>query len=132
MSLAIQYCTTLALFAAIDLIWLGVLAKGFYHRELGHLLAEKFNVPAAIAFYLLYPLGVVIFAVAPSASSGTWMDAAVRGAGLGFFAYATYDLTNLATLRQWPLRLALVDMLWGTLLTAMAAAGSHLLTRAIL
>ena len=83
------------------------------------------NFPAAIVFYLIYAAGVVFFAVRPAVQSGNWSDALLRGAALGFLAYATYDLTNLATLRNWPVSVTLADLVWGTLLTAVAAsAGS--------
>jgi uncharacterized membrane protein len=116
----------LTLFTVADLVWLGIVARSFYRRELGSLIADKFNAWAAAAFYLMYPMGIVAFAMAPSTTFGAWKDVALASAGLGFFAYATYDLTNLATLRQWPLRLAVVDVLWGTLLTALAATGAYL------
>ena len=118
-------------FVTVDLAWLGVIARRFYRTQLAGLVADQFNVRAATAFYLVYPLGVVIFAVAPALHSGAWPHAAVWGAILGFFAYATYDLTNLATLRDWPLRLTLVDMLWGTSLTALAAVCGHLISRSL-
>ena len=121
MSYALQYGSALVIFVVVDLIWLGIVARNYYHRELAGLMAEKFNVGAAAAFYLMYPVGVVVFAVAPAVASGSWHYAALAGAGIGLFAYATYDLTNLATLRQWPLRLSLLDMAWGTVLTAVSA-----------
>lgn len=126
MHYVLQYVCALLLFVVVDLVWLGAVAKSYYHRELGDLIADKFNLWAAAAFYLIYPMGVVAFAVAPSAS-GTWVTAVTAGAFLGFFAYATYDLTNLATLRNWPLTLTLVDMAWGTFLTAVVAALVHII-----
>lgn len=132
MKYVITYCSVFAIFVAVDLIWLGGVAKRFYRSQLAGLIADEFNIGAAAAFYLVYPLGVVAFAVIPSLPSGSAADAALLGAMLGFFAYATYDLTNLATLRNWPLRLTLVDMLWGTALTALAAAGGHLMGRYVL
>lgn len=131
MSYALQYGSALVIFVVVDLIWLGIVARNYYHRELAGLMAEKFNVGAAAAFYLMYPVGVVVFAVAPAVASGSWHYAALAGAGIGLFAYATYDLTNLATLRQWPLRLSLLDMAWGTVLTAVAATGAFFVTRAL-
>ena len=125
MRFAYQYGAAFAAFLALDLIWLGIVARSFYHRELAGLMADKFNVWAAAAFYLMYPLGIVAFAVDPSMASGSWTHAALAGAGLGCFAYATYDLTNLATLRQWPLRLTVVDIVWGTALTAAAATTAY-------
>lgn len=116
------YAATLISFVVIDLIWLGVVAKRFYRAQLDGLLADQYNFIAAALFYLAYPLGVTVFAVAPTFESGSWPHAALWGAMLGLFAYGTYDLTNLATLRNWPLRLTAVDMLWGTVLTGFAAA----------
>jgi uncharacterized membrane protein len=121
MSLALQYGSAFAIFVAVDLIWLGLVAKSFYHRELSALIADKFNLWAAAAFYLLYPIGIVVFAAAPASATGSALHAMGLGAALGFFAYATYDLTNLATLRNWPLKLTIVDMLWGTFLTALTS-----------
>lgn len=125
MNYVIAYVAVLVIFVAVDLVWLGGVAKRFYRTQLGDILAETFNLPAAAAFYLMYPLGLMTFVVAPAMSSGSLMDACVWGAALGFFAYATYDLTNLATLRAWPVRLAVVDMLWGTALTALASVGGY-------
>jgi len=127
----VPYGVTLLVFVTLDLIWLGVVAKRFYRTQLAGLIADKFNFWAALAFYLVYPLGVVSFAVVPALSSDSWSDAAVWGAMLGFFAYATYDLTNLATLREWPVRLTVVDLAWGTVLTALAATCGQLITRSI-
>jgi uncharacterized membrane protein len=132
MKYVVPYGVALLVFVTLDLIWLGVVAKRFYRTQLAGLIADKFNFWAAFVFYLFYPLGVVTFAVMPALSSGSWTDAAVLGAMLGFFAYATYDLTNLATLREWPMRLTGVDLLWGTVLTALAAACGQLLTRSVL
>lgn len=120
------YLTTLCLFVALDAIWLGYVAKRFYRSELGALMTDSFNIWAVVAFYLIYAFGVVIFAVASTNSS---RDALLWGALFGFFAYATYDLTNLATIRAWPLRLTFVDLAWGTLLTGIVAAAAHGLTR---
>jgi len=115
---------------ALDLLWLGVIAKSFYRDGIGHLMADPPNLVAAGVFYLLYPVGVLLFAVAPAPWSEAlglvpWSRAVLVGALFGFFAYATYDLSNLATLRGWPLRLTLVDIAWGTALTAAAAAAGR-------
>ena len=131
MKYVVPYCVTLLVFVTLDLIWLGAVAKLFYRTQLAGLIAVKFNLWAALAFYLVYPLGVVLFAVVPAVSSGSSTDAAVWGALFGFFAYATYDLTNLATLRDWPVRLTVVDLAWGTVLTALAAACGQMITRSI-
>jgi uncharacterized membrane protein len=122
MTYLIASLATTVAFIVCDLVWLGWIAGGYYRNALGPLMAAEINLPAAAAFYVLYVLGVVIFAVAPAIETGGWPRAMGLGAMLGLFAYATYDLTNLATLQGFPLRLALVDMAWGTLLTAGAAA----------
>ena len=127
------YGATAVAFLVLDFLWLGFIAKSFYRDGIGHLMADQPNLVAAGAFYLLYPIGVVLFAVAPAVWSGglaaaaqvPWSRAVLLGALFGFFAYATYDLSNLATLRDWPLRLVLVDIAWGTALTAAAAAAGR-------
>lgn len=111
------YCLTLATFLAIDLVWLGVVARSFYCRHLGFLMAPSTNWWAASVFYLLFVLGVVIFVLIPSLEAESLGTAVVRGALFGLITYATYDLTNLATLQDWPLVLAIVDIAWGTVLT---------------
>jgi uncharacterized membrane protein len=115
------YVATMLFFFLVDLVWLGVVAREFYRSGIGHLMGDSFNIPGAIAFYLVYIAGIMFFAVNPAVEKGDWTHALMMGAAFGFFCYATYDLTNLATLRDWPLSLALVDMAWGTALTAMAA-----------
>jgi uncharacterized membrane protein len=125
------YGVTLLVFVTLDLIWLGAVAKRFYRTQLAGLIADRFNLWAASAFYLVYPIGVVSFAVVPAVSSGSWTDAALGGAMLGFFAYATYDLTNLATLREWPVLLTFADLAWGTILTAITAACAQLIAHSI-
>jgi uncharacterized membrane protein len=109
------YAIAVPIFFAIDMVWLGVVASSFYKSKLGHLMGE-IQWPAAITFYLVFLVGLVIFAIYPAVLRGSWSYAVVYGALFGFFTYATYDLTNLATLRDWPLSVTLVDMLWGTVL----------------
>ena len=125
MKAALTYLTMLVVFVAIDIVWLGVVAKDYYRSSIGHLMGDGFNIPAAIAFYLIYIAGVMMFAVLPAAQSGEWTRAAFLGAAFGFFAYATYDLTNLATLKNWPLGVSLADMAWGSFSTALAAAAGY-------
>lgn len=125
MKVVLTYLATLAIFLVIDLVWLGVVAKDYYRSSIGHLMGDGFNIPAAVAFYLIYIMGVMMFAVLPAAQSGEWTRAVVLGAAFGFFAYATYDLTNMATLKNWPLGLALADMAWGSFVTAVAAATGY-------
>ncbi len=130
MQTVIAYVATLLAFTLIDLIWLGVVAKDFYRRELGPLMADPINWVAGFAFYAIFAVGIVIFAVQPALASGGPMRAGLIGAMFGFFAYATYDLTNLATTKGFPLKMALVDMVWGSVLTGLAAAvGTAVATR---
>ena len=122
MKLAVVYFATLLVFVVIDMVWLGFVAKDFYRASIGHLMGGGFNIPAAIAFYLIYIAGLFFFAINPALNAGDWQKAFALGAAFGFFAYATYDLTNLATLKDWPLSLALADLAWGTALSGIAAA----------
>lgn len=103
----------------LDMVWLRGIATSWYEEGLRHLMAPKPDLRAAGVFYLMYPLGLVIFGVLPNEDS-TLMRALGMGALLGFFAYATYDLSNLATLRDWPLSVSLMDMAWGTLASALS------------
>jgi uncharacterized membrane protein len=123
------YLLTIPVFFAIDLLWLGVVAKNFYQSNLAHLLSPVVNWPAALLFYFMYIVGIILFAVKPGLDAGSLAKAALWGALFGFFTYATYDLTNLATLRQWPIKVVVVDVLWGTLLCSLVASGSFLIGR---
>ena len=109
----------------IDMLWLGVIAKSMYANAMGTLLSPNPNLWAAAAFYLMFPLGLLIFAVLPQADSPVW-KAALMGAMFGFFAYATYDLTNLAVVKDWPVGLTFIDMAWGTMVSGIAAAAGKL------
>lgn len=126
LKLLVTYLSTTAVMVLIDLVWLGVIAKPMYQQGIGHLMAEKPNIAAAIGFYLLFPIGLMIFAILPGATDAGWKNTALLGALFGFFTYATYDLTNLATLKNYPLKLALIDMTWGTLVSALAASTGKL------
>ena len=117
---SIAYAVTAVVFLAVDYIWLSR-AMGFYKSSLGDLLAEKPNLVAAAAFYLIYIVGIVVFAVMPAARNGGWVSALLLGGLLGLVAYATYDLTNLATLSRWSLTVTVVDLVWGTFVTALAS-----------
>jgi uncharacterized membrane protein len=114
------YLAAALVMIALDLLWLGVIATTLYQQAIGHLMAERPRLAAAAAFYALYPLGLLVFAIAPQASDPAWARTLLMGALFGFFAYATYDLSNFSTLRNWPLRLTLVDMAWGTVLSAVS------------
>ena len=113
-------------FCVMDFLWLGLIATDFYFGALGGLLREEPNWMAAVIFYLGYVAGVVYFAVLPISRQAGWWAAAKRGALLGLLAYATYDMTNLATLVGWSLSVSLVDMFWGMVITGTAAAAGFL------
>jgi uncharacterized membrane protein len=112
------------------MVWLGVVAKGFYQRHLGSFIGP-INWPAAIIFYLLFIIGIIIFAVAPALETQSLIKAVVLGALFGLFTYATYDLTNLATLKDWPLIVVFVDIVWGMVLSGSVAAVSFIIGRAL-
>jgi len=109
----------------LDAVWLSVMASKFYRPRLGDLLATNFKVAPALAFYLIYLVGVTRFAVLPALQHGGWQRAALDGALFGLAAYATYDLTNQATLREWSAAVTIVDLVWGTVLTATAALAGY-------
>lgn len=121
MKVLAPYLATLVFFCAVDMVFLGIIAKDFYRASIGHLMADSFNIPAAVVFYALYIAGLMIFVINPAVRAGEWSHAALYGALFGFFCYATYDLTNLATLKDWPLGLSLADMAWGATITAAAS-----------
>ena len=118
----VGYGVALAVFVAADMVWLGTMASRLYRPTLGDIAISGVNLPPAILFYAIYPIGLLIFAVQPALKSGSMSTAAIYGALFGFFTYATYDLTNQATLRNWTLQLTLVDVAWGTILGAISAS----------
>ena len=126
---AIAFIFTTAVFLVLDLVWLGFVAKDFYRTQLGPLMLEKPLLGVASAFYSIYTIGIVYFAVMPALEMGAWARAMTSGALLGLVAYATYDLTNLATLRGWSVKLSIVDLAWGTLVTSLAATAGYFGTR---
>jgi uncharacterized membrane protein len=123
------YVGTAAVLAALDFIWLRFIALDHYRQGIAHLMAAEVDYVAGGLFYLLFPIGLMLFVVWPQLSLPRWRTAAC-GALFGFFAYATYDLTNLATLRDWPLSVSLMDLAWGTLASGMAALGGRALASA--
>ena len=126
--LIVGYLLTALVFFAIDLVWLGLVARGLYQRFLGHLLGDV-NWGAAIIFYLLFIVGIFIFAIMPAVERGSAGHAVLMGALFGFFTYATYDLTNLATLEGWPVGIVFIDIAWGIVLTGtVALAGYHIMS----
>ena len=123
------YCVTLVAFLAVDIIWLGLVARTFYRQYLGFLLAPGTHWAAAISVYLLLILGILVFAVLPGLRDNSLKTALARAALFGFIAYGTYDLTNLATVRDWPLVVTIVDMAWGTMLSTMVSCVGFLAGR---
>ncbi|MFB9909802.1 DUF2177 family protein [Rhizobium paknamense] len=128
MKFGIAYLSTAIVFFGLDFVWLGKVATSFYKSRIGEIMLDKPNFTAAAIFYLFYVAGIVYFAVAPALQSGSLATAIVSGAILGLIAYGTYDMTNLATLKNWSLSMSLVDMAWGTFLTAIAAAAGYAVT----
>ena len=128
---AVAYVATLAVFCGLDFLWLGFVAKGYYQSQVGTLLLDKPNWGVAAMFYALYIAGVLIFAVLPALDAGNWGRALLYGALFGFFAYATYDLTNLATLKGWSTGVALLDLAWGAVVTGASATAGFLITRTV-
>lgn len=115
------YLSFLISLVAIDLVWLLGIAKALYRDEMGDLMASEPKLMAGLGFYLLYALGACIFVIAPALTKQSWIQAVQYGALFGFFCYMTYDLTNLAVIRDFPTRLAFIDIAWGSLVTAVSA-----------
>jgi len=112
------FLIALPVFFAIDMVWLGLVAKNFYKDQIGFLMTPNINWTAAIIFYLIFIVGLVVFVITPAVEKGSWTHALLFGALFGFITYATYDLTNLATLKDWPLMVTIVDLIWGAVLAA--------------
>lgn len=110
------YFIALPVFFAIDMVWLGLVAKNFYSAQIGYLMKTNINWISAILFYLLFIVGVVIFVVIPAYEKQSWIQALLFGALFGLISYATYDLTNLATIKDWPILVTIVDLIWGGVL----------------
>ena len=117
----ISYVLTFIVFLAVDMLWLGLIARNLYRKYLGDFLSDKVNWTAAFIFYLLFVIGISIFAIYPSVNKDSVSNAILLGALFGFFTYATYDLTNLATLKGWPLPIVIIDILWGAALSAIVS-----------
>ena len=119
------YLSFLITLIAIDLVWLLGVARNLYQQEMGDLMATEPKLIAGLAFYLLYALGVSIFVIAPALSKQSWLYAVQYGALFGLFCYMTYDLTNLAVIRNFPTGLAFIDIAWGSAVTALAAGAAY-------
>lgn len=120
-SIIIAYLLTFIVFLMVDMLWLGVIAKNMYQKFLGEFLTENVNWTAAFVFYILFVVGISIFAIYPAISKDSVWNAIIMGALFGFFTYATYDLTNLATLKDWPLPIVFIDIVWGSVLSALVS-----------
>ena len=124
----LAYISTLIVFLALDFVWLSSTANTLYRPILKDILLPDFRLAPALVFYLLFVLGLVIFGIAAGLRSGNWTDALLYGALFGFFTYATYDLTNQATLKNWETKLTVMDMLWGTFLGGAASTAGFLIS----
>lgn len=121
----------LPVFFVIDMIWLVLVAKGFYQAHIGFLMKPDINWPAAIVFYLLFIAGLVFFVISPAVEKHSWVHALLTGALFGLITYATYDLTNLATLKDWPVLVTVVDLIWGTVLASSVSVITYLIAQKI-
>lgn len=130
-SLAIAYGVTLVAFLALDFVWLSKMGPALYRPVMGDMLLDGFRLAPALIFYAVYVAGLVFFAVRPSLAASDWTTALLHGALFGFVAYATYDLTNQATLKNWSTLLTVADLAWGSLVSAAAATAAHLATVAL-
>ncbi len=119
------YLVALPFFFILDLVWIGLVARNFYQTQIGFLLKPAVNWPAAILFYLLFIAGIVVFVVTPAIDKQSWIHAIAFGAFFGLVTYATYDLTNLAMTKDWPLAVTIVDLAWGSVLSASVSAATY-------
>lgn len=129
MKLIILYLLTVPVFFLIDMTWLGLIARNFYRTQFGALMRTDIIWWAAILFYFLFILGILLFAVMPAISADSWVKALTLGAMFGFFTYMTYDLTNYATLKDFPFTIVIPDIIWGTVLSASVAVASFFISR---
>jgi uncharacterized membrane protein len=115
----------------IDAVWLGVISKNFYRTHLGNLLRDSFNMAPAIIFYLLYIVGLMVFVIVPAVNNGSIAQAAGLGILFGLVAYATYDLSNFATLKNWPLTIVVADLLWGMFISGTVSVIAYFIGHAL-
>ena len=121
----VQYGVVLVVFFTIDMVWLGVVAKGIYAKYLGYLMSPKVNWGAAFLFYLLFILGLLVFVIQPALELKSVSDLLLKAALFGLVSYATYDLTNLATIKDWPVVITLIDLTWGMTLSVVVSGLSY-------
>ncbi len=125
------YAIALPVFFAIDMVWLGLVAKDFYRAQIGTLMKSDVNWAAAIIFYMIFIAGLVVFVIGPAVEKGSWTHALLFGALFGLVCYATYDLTNLAVAKDWPLLVTIVDLAWGAVLAASVSIITYLIASKI-
>ncbi len=125
------FLIALPVFFIIDMIWLVLVAKNFYQEQIGFLMKPDVNWLAAIIFYLLFIVGLVVFVISPAVEKNSWIHALLYGAFFGLITYATYDLTNLATLKDWPILVTVVDLIWGSVLAASVSVISYFIAMKI-
>jgi len=125
------FLIALPVFFIIDMVWLVLVAKKFYQEQIGFLMKPDINWLAAIIFYLLFIAGLVIFVISPAVEKHSWVHALIFGALFGLITYATYDLTNLATLKDWPLLVTVVDLIWGSVLASSISLITYLIANKI-
>ena len=125
------YLITLPIFLVIDMVWLVLVAKNFYAQQIGLLMKTEINWPAAIIFYLIFIVGLVVFVITPALEKNSWSHALIYGALFGLVAYATYDLTNLATMKNWPVIITIVDLAWGMTVAASVSIVTYLIAAKI-
>jgi uncharacterized membrane protein len=121
------YFIALPVFLGIDMVWLTLIAKNFYADQLGYLMAKNPNLIAAFIFYLIFIAGIVFFVITPALDKKLWTQALFAGAFFGLVTYATYDLTNLATIKDWPLIITIIDLVWGTVVSASVSTITYFL-----
>lgn len=121
------YLIALPIFLALDALWLGVITRNFYKEQIGFLMKSNVNWTAALIFYILFIVGLVLFVISPALANGSWVQALLMGALFGLVTYATYDLTNLATLKDWPLLVTVVDLIWGAFISAAVSVATYII-----
>lgn len=125
------FLISLPVFFVIDMVWLILIAKKFYREQIGFLMKPDINWPAAIIFYLLFIAGLTVFVISPAVEKHSWVHALIFGALFGLITYATYDLTNLATMKDWPFLITVVDLIWGTVLASCVSTLTYLIANKI-
>ena len=125
------YLITLVVFFGIDIIWLGVIAKDLYRNKIGFIMKDNFNMTAAFIFYMVFIIGLMFFVINRAVSLGSWQYALWGGMFFGLVTYATYDMTNLATLKDWPLSLTFIDIIWGSILNGATSLISYFIINSL-